>query len=206
MNQIISSALLLGLVAFGDAAIAGQYRITFDTDAPVDIRITTEALLSPIDGFTERIISVSGTDGSHSIIGLYPLGSSSDIWGDSSVAVDNLFNFLGGDVPGQLSSNGFAYITEPVSTLLGLKSEVYRFYYGKKKSEPSTPDAYQGIFCIVDPTSSVPPFPDCSPPGVPLDPRNVKFTPGPLPLAGAAMAFGFSRKLRLRIRAGKEIS
>lgn len=208
------SSLCVCSTLVGGHAIAGQYRINFDADTvPVDITIVTSDTPETINGFTGfKILSVSGTDGTHNIIGFYPQNTTSSNWGDTGpVTVDNLFNFLGGDTPDQLSVNGFAYYTEPVlDPTLGLVSEVYRFYYGKRYGDPSGPSAYQGIPGTIPPI--VPPsFPTIPPDNININKppykviSNVKFTPGPLPILGAGAAFGFSRRLRNRIKASRSV-
>ena len=210
MKKSLFAFLPCVVLISGGNALAGQYRINFDADTvPADILITTSDILETINGFTGfRILSASGTDGTHNIIGLYPQGTTSVNWGDSGpVTVDNLFNFLGGDTPDQLSLNGFAYYTESVGSV----SEVYRFYYGKRYGDPSGPSAYQGIPGFIPPVTP-PSFPTIPPDNININTppfkviSNVKFTPsvpGPLPIVGIGAAFGYSRRLRKKIKASK---
>lgn len=56
-----------------------------------------------------------------------------------------------------------------------------------------TPAGKDNIFCFFFPKK-------CQPVQPPVDPPTEVPVPGPLPIFGAAAAFGFSRKLRARIR------
>ena len=193
----------LGFI-FTQPVFAAQYRIQFDADSiPADLLITTEDILSEVAGFTGyKIIDISGTDGGHTVLGLYPQGFSSLSWG--GVAVDNLFNHIPGlpTQPNQFSSSGFAYYTSD--------NEAYRFFYGDRLGVPGSSVGYQGIVVFpapppLGPNPNLDPFP-------PFDPKNYRditnprFTnvaPGPLPILGVGAAFGFSRKLRKRIKSGE---
>jgi len=205
MKPLFKTALIT-LISIGSfwmlsrPAVAGQYRIQFDADSvPADLLITTEDTLSTVDGFTGYLITgISGTDGGDAVLGLYPQGFSSSSWG--GIAVDNLFNYVPGlpTRPNQFSSKGFAYYTS--------EDEAYRFFYGDRQGVPGSPIGYQGIIIIPRPTLQ-------NPDPIPFDPGNYKditnprFTnvvPGPLPLLGVGAAFGFSRRLRKRIKGSKK--
>ena len=197
-------AVSVGSIGFGfiftQPVFAAQYRIQFDASSiPADLLITTEDILSTVAGFTGyRIIDISGTDGGHTVLGLYPQGFSSLSWG--GVPVDNLFNDIPGlpTQPNQFSSRGFAYYTSD--------NEAYRFFYGERLGVSGSSVGYQGFPVKPRPTPIDPnpilPFD----PGNYLDITNPRFTnvaPGPLPILGVGAAFGFSRKLRKRIKSSE---
>ena len=182
-------------------AVAGQYRIQFDADlVPADLLITTEDTLSTVDGFTGFLITgISGTDGGDAVLGLYPQGFSSSSWG--GIAVDNLFNYIPGlpTRPNQFSSKGFAYYTS--------EDEAYRFFYGDRPGVPGSQVGYQGFPVSPRPTPQNP-DPITFDPGNYKDITSPRFTtvvPGPLPLLGVGAAFGYSRKLRKRIKTSKNL-
>jgi hypothetical protein len=195
---VSAGSIGLGFI-FTQPVFAAQYRIQFDADSiPADLLITTEDILSTVSGFTGyKIIDISGTDGGDTVLGLYPQGFSSLSWG--GVAVDNLFNYIPGlpTQPNQFSSSGFAYYTSD--------NEAYRFFYGERLGVPGSSVSYQGFPVRPRPTP-------IDPNPIPFDPGNYKditnprfnnVVPGPLPILGVGAAFGFSRKLRKRIKSGE---
>ena len=196
---VSAGSIGLGFI-FTQPVFAAQYRIQYDADTiPADLLITTEDILSTVAGFTGyKIIGISGTEGTEVVLGLYPQGFSSLSWG--GVAVDNLFNSIPGlpTQPNQFSSSGFAYYTSD--------NEAYRFFYGDRPGVPGSSVGYQGGPPVRPRPTPIDPDPIPFDPGKYRDITNPRFTnvaPGPLPILGVGAAFGFSRKLRKRIKSGE---
>lgn len=146
-------------------------------------------------GYT--ILGVSGTDGGQPIVGLKPVGTNlmpALVQGIPTFGSDNLFNYLGGSAPNQLSNGAFGgglvYTTDEGGGML----KDYQFYFGLNPDiVGGGPLDFQG--CVTPPYS-----PPSSPSGCgPLIITEFKSSvpvPAPLPVLGAGLAFGSLGKLK----------
>lgn len=200
---LASAGVIVGALQSPAQAIA-PYQFEFKADGEdVKFTIQLEHLVQtdPTTNFTGyEITSISGTDGGNPIIALLNPGTNlmpAIVDGNSTFGTDNLFNPLP-DVnsmpaPSQLSTGGFgggfAYkVDEGGGTF-----KDYQFYYGLRPG--STVAGYQGCVVIHGQSGG------CG--SAIISDLKIAEVPGPLPLLGAAAAFGYSRKLRKSIKASE---
>jgi hypothetical protein len=204
---LVSAGVIAGSLQSPAQAIGGKYEFKFKADGEdVKFRLQLGELLqtNPTTNFTGyEITSISGTDGNKPIIALLSSGTNlmpSTVDGKTTYATDNLFNPLPNvnsmPAPNQLSiglsagglGGGFAYKVDEGS---GVFTD-YQFYYGLRPG--SAVADYQGCVGIHG-------QPGCG--SVNISNFSTQEVPGPLPILGAAAAFGWSRKLRKRLKSSK---
>jgi hypothetical protein len=184
------------LAALPQPASAMVWDWSFETDDDPEVEAFGEFITTDVpdsQGYYP-IIGVTGERNKVTIDGLIPTGS--PIPGNcldvvSCFTSDNLLRMEDDD--GQLTTHGFG---------VSFADGTYANYFFASFLQPAT---YQELY-------SVPPF-DLLPPNTlggdselagkfEAEPR-LEPVPGPLPITGAVMAFGWARKLRLRQRAGR---
>lgn len=160
------------------------------------LRITTESTRSTMNNFSGFFItSITGTHQGNRVTALMPVGFFDPIL--SGRPTDNLFNpLVGNPTPAdQFSRNGFAYAAGET---------LFQFYFGeyelvsRPRLSPLDID-YREVPCITDSIVY-----GCRERARRSEITFVKTipipTPAPLPLLGVGAAYGYSRKLRKRIR------
>jgi hypothetical protein len=204
---LVSAGVIAGSLQSPAQAIERLFSFQFKADGE-DVQFNLEPgevlQMDPVTNFEGyKLKNVYGTDGGKPIIALLPSGTNlmpSIVDGKTTYKTDNLFNPLP-DVnsmpaPNQLSiglsagglGGGFAYKVDEGSGVF----KDYQFYYGLRPG--SAVADYQGCVRIHG-------QPGCG--SVNISNFSTQEVPGPLPILGAAAAFGWSRKLRKRLKSSK---